>query len=308
MSDLSANKMKKYLTLYNKKVRSEYTVKGLAKLKKEDIESEFNKRFKKVTKDGMNFYAPKNFKGLLLNLDEKDLKDVVTKKVKLVRTVIKKGEEKIANVAGSVKKPETKKPTQLWSDNGKEINDKGKFKPVEIMKQSGDSDRFTTFKLFKKNYESLNKLEKKLSISEVKKLFENASPTVKQNVNSLIKDFENSKTKSYIKLFPFLGFYRKNNALVSYFMARKSGTDNSLVIDNSSKKYKIPLDKSDKVEKKKPVQLQVVWKDNEVDNIGFDSESAGVKRFKQIREDRKTKRDYGLMTLKNKGKVVEYSA
>lgn len=324
MSDLSANKMKKYLTLYNKKVRSEYTVKGLAKLKKEDIESEFNKRFKKVTKDGMTFYAPKTFKGLDLNIDEKDLKDVVTKKVKLVRKVVKKGDEKVANVAGSVKKPE-KKSSQLWSDDGKEINDKGTFKPVSLMEQSGDSDRFMTSKLTRSRYESLNNLPNKLSISEVTKLFENASPTVKQNVNRLIKDVENSK--SYTKLFPFIGFYRRNNALVSYFMARNSDKDKSFTIDNSSKRYKIPSDKSDKVEKKKPekkeepkkkvpfkvkekkpVQLQVIWKDGKVDNIGFDSEAEGVKRFKQIRADRKTKRDYGMMTVKNKGKIVEYSA
>ena len=66
--------MKKHLILYNKLVKAELLVKGLSKMKKEQIEKEFNQRFKLFTgtRSGRKGYIPKSLSGFSPEYDEKD--------------------------------------------------------------------------------------------------------------------------------------------------------------------------------------------------------------------------------------------
>jgi len=66
--------MKKHLVLYNKMVKAELLVKGLAKMKKEQIEKEFNENFKLFTgsQSGRKGYIPKDKSGFSPEYDEKD--------------------------------------------------------------------------------------------------------------------------------------------------------------------------------------------------------------------------------------------
>ena len=66
--------MKKHLTMYNKFVRDELLVRGLSKMNKEQIEKEFNQRFKLYTgsKSGRKGYIPKEVQGYSPEYETKD--------------------------------------------------------------------------------------------------------------------------------------------------------------------------------------------------------------------------------------------
>ena len=86
-SDLSPTKMTaiqlyKHLVLYNKGAREEYLVKGLAKMKKEQLLKEFNKRFvlegSPVTSNAQWFYPiDKNWKGNVKDFEKIFPPDVI---------------------------------------------------------------------------------------------------------------------------------------------------------------------------------------------------------------------------------------
>ena len=82
---LKANQMRKYLVLHNKEVRADLIVKGLAKMNKAQLKTEFDKRF---TYTGGTF-KPKEHEDFRPVIKLDDLKAIFTQKGKKVPDKIK---------------------------------------------------------------------------------------------------------------------------------------------------------------------------------------------------------------------------
>ena len=102
---ISVEKMKKHLRLYNKNVREDLIISGIAKMKQEEVKKIFNKRFFSTTSGGVTHYVPSS-----ANTNYQIPQDRFTKMLEASKEIMK-GEKK-AKPKPDEPKPELEKERQ----------------------------------------------------------------------------------------------------------------------------------------------------------------------------------------------------